>query len=102
MYFSENGCVYCDAEYKQLGILLLLTGLDLLTGEAIPVVSGTYKSSDFIELFKKFDDKYSEDDVIRIICDNHSAHKSKETRDYLVFIPEGRLVFVLYQCMVYC
>ena len=91
---KENGCVYRDAEYKRLGTLSLLAGIDLLTGEAIPVVSETHKSSDFINLLKKLDDMYLKEDVIRIICDNHSAHKSKETRNYLSTCPEGRFVFV--------
>ena len=66
----------------------------LLTGEAIPLVSESHKSSDFINLLKKLDSKYPEGDVIRIICDNHSAHKSKETKNYLATCPEGRFVFV--------
>lgn len=37
---------------------------------------------------------YLEGDVIRIICDNHSAHKSKEVQNYLATKPEGRYVFV--------
>ncbi len=40
------------------------------------------------------DAKYAENDVIRIICDNHSAHKSKEVRDYLATKAEGRFAFV--------
>ena len=91
---TENGCVMRDAEYKRLGTLSLLAGIDLLTGETIPHVSETHKSSDFIELLKKLDSKYPEGDVIRIVCDNHSAHKSKETRNYLATRPEGRFVFV--------
>lgn len=90
----ENGCVMRDAEYKRLGTLSLLAGIDLLTGEAIAHVSETHKSSDFIELLKKLDQRYPEGDVIRIVCDNHSAHKSKETRNYLATRPEGRFVFV--------
>ena len=91
---TENGCVMRDAEYKRLGTLSLLAGIDLLTGEAIPHVSETHKSSDFIELLKILDARYPEGDVIRIVCDNHSAHKSKETRNYLATRPEGRFVFV--------
>ena len=90
----KTGCIYRDAEYKRLGTLSLLAGLDLLTGEAIPLVSETHKSSDFITLLKKLDERYPAGDVIRIICDNHSAHKSKETRNYLSTCPEGRFVFV--------
>lgn len=91
---SENGCVYRDYEYKRLGTLSLLAGIDLLTGIAVPVVSETHKSSDFIMLLKKFDEMYPNGDIIKIICDNHSAHKSKEVRNYLATRPEGRFVFV--------
>lgn len=66
----------------------------MLTGQAIPIVSETHKSSDFICLLKKLDERYPQGDVIRIICDNHSAHKSKEVKNYLATTPEGRFVFV--------
>lgn len=89
-----NGCVWRDYEYKRPGTLSLIAGIDLLTGEAIPVVSESHKSSDFICLLKKLDERYPEGDVIRIICDNHSAHKSKEVRNYLATRPEERFVFV--------
>ena len=89
-----NGCVWRDYEYKRPGTLSLIAGIDLLTGEAIPVVSESHKSSDFICLLKKLDERYPEGDVIRIICDNHSAHKSKEVRNYLATRPEEQFVFV--------
>ena len=91
---SESGCLYRDYEYKRLGTLSLLAGIDLLDGTAIPLVSVTHKSSDFIQLLQKFDDMYPAGDIIRIICDNHSAHKSKEVKNYLATKPEGRFVFV--------
>lgn len=91
---TRSGCVYRDYEYKRLGTLSLLAGIDLLTGQAIPVVSDTHKSSDFICLLKKLNERYPEGDIIRIICDNHSAHKSKEVKNYLATTPEGRFVFV--------
>ena len=45
-------------------------------------------------MYLKHDEMYPEGDVIRIICDNHSAHKSKEVQNYLATKPEGRYVFV--------
>ena len=42
---------------------------------------------------KKLDEKYPKGDIIRIILDNHSAHTSKETQEYLNTIP-GRFEFV--------
>lgn len=91
---KETGCIYRDAEYKRLGTLSLLAGIDLLTGIAIPYVSETHKSSDFIVLLKKLDDMYPANDIIQIVCDNHSAHKSKEVKNYLKTLPSGRFVFV--------
>lgn len=91
---AENGEVYCDAEYKRLGTLSLLAGIDLLTGEAIPLISETHKSSDFIEFLKILDKKNPAQDTIRIILDNHSAHTSKETCRFLDTMPKGRFKFV--------
>ncbi len=89
-----NGEVYRDYEYKRPGTVSLLAGIDLLTGEAIPLVSNTHKSSDFIEFLKILDKKYPSQDTIRVILDNHSAHKSKETRSFLSTMPDGRFEFV--------
>lgn len=91
---AENGAVYRDAEYKRLGTLSLLAGIHLLTGEAIPLVSETHKSSDFIEFLKILDKKYPLQDTIRIILDNHSAHTSKETQRFLATMQKDRFKFV--------
>jgi transposase len=82
-----NGYRQRDHEYKRLGTLSLLAGIDLLTGEAIPLISRTHKSSDFIKFLKILDDKYPKGEKIRIILDNHSAHVSKETNKYLTTVP---------------
>lgn len=92
---EENGFVRRDYEYVRLGMLSLLAGIDLLTEEAISLVSETHKSSDCIEFLKKLDKKYPESDTIRLILDNHSAHTSKETRLFLATLPKDRFVFVL-------
>lgn len=91
---EKNGYIRRDYEYVRLGTLSLLAGIDLLTGEAIPLVSQTHKSADFIEFLKILDAKYPEGDTIRLILDNHSAHTSKETRRFLATLPEERFVFV--------
>lgn len=91
---ENHGEIYRDYEYKRLGTVSLLAGIDLLTGEAIPLVSDTHKSCDFIEFLKILDKKYPSQDTIRIILDNHSAHTSKETREFPGSMPEGRFEFV--------
>lgn len=90
---SDNGVTMRDYEYKRLGTLSLLAGIDLLTGEAFPLVSETHKSSDFIDFLKLLDSKYPKEDKIRLVLDNHSSHTSKETRTFLATMP-GRFEFV--------
>jgi len=89
----ENGYRYRDYEYKRLGTVSLLAGIDLLTGEAIPLVRESHKSSDFIEFLKLLDSKYPKNERIRLILDNHSAHISKETNEFLETKP-GRFELV--------
>jgi transposase len=91
---KENGFVRRDYEYVRKGTLSLLAGIDLLTGEAIPLVRESHKSSDFIDFLKILDEKYPEGDTIRLILDNHSAHTSKETKMFLATLPADRFVFV--------
>lgn len=73
-----------DYEYKRLGTVSLLAGINLHNGEVYASVSDTHKSSDFIELLKQIDAKVNPSQKIRILLDNHSAHTSKETMKYLV------------------
>ena len=91
---AGSGEVWRDYEYKRLGTVSLLAAIDLLTGEAIPLVRDSHKSEDFIDLLKKMDAKYPEGDIIRIVLDNHSIHKSKKTQNYLSTVSEGRFEFV--------
>lgn len=47
-----------DYEYKRLGTISLLAGIDLQTGEAIPIVRDKHSSREYIEFLKKLDGKY--------------------------------------------
>ena len=90
---SEHGFVGRDSEYQRLGTVSLLAGMDLLTGEIIPLVRDTHKSADFVAFLTILDEKYEKDRKIKIVLDNHSAHTSKETRKYLDAHP-GRFEFI--------
>jgi transposase len=81
-----------DYEYKRLGTVSLLAGLDLHSGRLIETVSNTHKSADFITFLKKLDAAYPAQQI-RLVLDNHSAHVSRETRDYLDSVAQ-RFVFV--------
>lgn len=82
-----------DYEYKRLGTVSLLAGIDLQTGEAIPLVRDTHNSKDYIEFLKLLDAKYPKKDKIRLVLDNLKVHTSDETRKYLATIL-GRFEFV--------
>lgn len=90
---EEHGTVKRDYEYKRLGTVSLLAGIDLQTGEAIPLVSDTHKSADYINFLQKLDDKYPRGDKIRLVLDNLKVHSSVEVQDYLATIPD-RFEFV--------
>jgi transposase len=82
-----------DYEYKRLGTISLLAGLDLHTGRVIEEISNTHKSADFIAFLRKLDGEFPANQKIRLLLDNHSAHISRETRAYLDTVPQ-RFVFV--------
>lgn len=70
----------------------MLAAIDLLIGEAIPLVRKKHTSDDFIDFLKILNEKYPEGDIIRIILDNHSVHTSKKVKAFLDTLP-GRFVF---------
>lgn len=82
-----------DYEYRRLGTLSLLAGIDLQTGEAVPLISETHNSKDYISFLKILDDKYPKGDKIRLVLDNLKVHTSEETKQYLATVP-GRFEFV--------
>ena len=90
---DSHSTISRDYEYKRLGTLSLLAGIDLQTGEAIPLVSETHTSKDYIEFLKILDAKYPAGDKIRLVLDNLAVHTSEETRKYLATVPR-RFEFV--------
>ncbi len=90
---ENHGMISRDYEYRRLGTLSLLAGIDLQTGEAIPLISETHNSKDYIEFLQILDKKYPKGDKIRLVLDNLKVHTSEETRKYLASVP-GRFEFV--------
>ena len=83
-----------DHEYKRLGTVSLLAGIDLLTGQVHALVKDRHRSREFIEFLKILDAAYPAHTAIKLILDNHSAHISKETKAWLVEAPAHRFEFV--------
>lgn len=82
-----------DHEYIRHGTVSLMAGIDLLTGKVHGQVVDRHRSREFIAFLKRVDQQYPSQIKIRLVLDNHSAHISKETRDYLAQIP-NRFEFV--------
>jgi transposase len=82
-----------DYEYKRLGTVSLLAGIDLHTGHIIPLVRNQRRTKEFIEFLNEVDKYYPQDWLVRIILDNHSSHVSKETTGFLLS-KTGRFEFV--------
>lgn len=89
---QHGGTMARDYEYKRLGTLSLLAGIDLFTGEVVGIVREKHTSAEFIEFLKAVDNKYSDDLVIKIILDNLRVHTSKTVLEYLATRP-GRFDF---------
>jgi transposase len=90
---GKYSCIARDYEYKRHGTLSLLAGIDLLNGQVHGIVTERHRSREFVQYLKVLDETYLKDITIRIILDNHSAHISKETREYLATVP-NRFDFV--------
>lgn len=90
---DNHSTISRDYEYQRLGTISLLTGIDLQTGEAIPLVKESHNSNDYVEFLKLLDNKYPKEEKIRLVLDNLKVHSSVETRKYLATVP-GRFEFV--------
>ena len=90
---EDHKTISRDYEYKRLGTVSLLAGIDLQTGEAIPLVRKKHSSKEYVEFLQLLNSKYPKKDKIRLVLDNLKVHSSKETRDYLATVP-GRFEFV--------
>lgn len=89
----DHGTIKRDYEYKRLGTLSLLAGIDLQTSEAIHLVSNTHNSRDYIACLEKLNAKYPLGDKIRLVLDNLKVHSSAEVQKYISTIPD-RFEFV--------
>ena len=82
-----------NSEYKRMGTLSILAGLDLHDGHVTAEVHPRTRSREFILLLKALDAHYPPGCVIRLVLDNHSFHISKETMSWLATRP-SRFLYV--------
>ncbi len=62
-----------DYEYKRHGTVILLAGIDIITGQVHALVKDRHRSREFIEFLKLLDAAYPTHTAIKLILDNHSA-----------------------------
>lgn len=72
-----------DYEYRRLGTISLLAGLDLHDGRVHALARERHRSREFIEFLNEIDHIYPADWKIRLVMDNHSSHVSRETLNWL-------------------
>jgi transposase len=90
---GKHSTIARDYEYERLGTLSILAALDLHDGHVLAEVEERHRSCEFIKLLASIDAYYPADCRIRLILDNHSAHISKETMEWLSWHP-GRFEYV--------
>ena len=78
---------------RRLGTVSPVAGIDLQDGTVEGVVRERHRSREFVELLEALDAKYPKGHVIRLVLDNHSVHRSRETRAWLEGHP-GRFEMV--------
>jgi transposase len=83
-----------DHEYKRHGTVTLLAGIDLVSGRIHALVKDRHRSREFVEFLTQLDAAYPPSTAIKLILDNHSAHISKETCNWLARQRAGRFEFV--------
>ena len=84
---GEHSCISRDHQYRRHGTVTLMAGIDLLNGHIHGLVTDRHRSREFIEFLKILDAYYPAEASLHIVLDNHSAHISKETREYLATAP---------------
>lgn len=78
-------------EYYRHGTLSLYAALDTRSGEVIGQTSARHTSAEFVAFLEDLVARQAPEQVIHIICDNLSAHKTKAVCDFLARHPRVRI-----------
>ena len=90
---GKHATVQRDHEYKRLGTLTLSAAVDLVSGFVHHMMTQRHRSREFIAFLERLDAYYPAGTLICLLLDNHSAHRSRETRRFLASKP-GRFELV--------
>ena len=70
-------------DYKRHGTTSLYAAFNILTGRITGRVAARTRAKEFLSFLRQIDRKHPKKKELHIILDNHSAHKTKEIRDWL-------------------
>ena len=73
--------------------MTLSAAVDLVTGVVHHAITQRHRSREFVAFLQQLDAAYGVGVLICVLLDNHSAHRSRETRRFLAAKP-GRFEFV--------
>jgi transposase len=90
---GKHATIQRDHEYKRLGTLTLSAAVDLVSGFVHHTMTRRHRSREFIAFLERLDAHYPAGILICLLLDNHSAHRSRETRRFLTSKP-GRFELV--------
>ena len=90
---GKHPTVQRDHEYRRLGTVTFSAAVDLVTGVVHHAITQRHRSREFVAFLQKLDTAYAVGLLICILLDNHSAHRSRETRRFLATKP-GRFELV--------
>lgn len=80
---GKHATVQRDHEYKRLGTLTLSAAVDLVSGFVHHATTQRHRSREFIAFLERLDAYYPAGTLICLLLDNHSAHRSRETKRFL-------------------
>jgi transposase len=90
---GRHPTVQRDHEYKRLGTVTLSAAVDLVSGVVHHALTQRHRSCEFVAFLRRLDASHPAEWRIRLLLDNHSAHRSRETHRFLDSCP-GRFELV--------
>lgn len=81
-------------KYRRHGTIDLFAALEVHTGRVIALTQEAHRSEHFTAFLEVIDEDVDPELDIHVVVDNHSIHKSAETRDWLLRHPRFHLHFV--------
>lgn len=74
-------------DYKRHGSTSLYAAFNVLNGRVIGKVQKRTRAKEFLAFLREIDRRHPKGKTLHIILDNHSAHKTKEIKDWLEATP---------------